>query len=76
MTVLAKWAVKNPQLFGALLGAVIGLVIGVIIDLVFFHAFVRGLVIGFVIGGVLSWWQYRMIMARAGKLLLGRASPL
>jgi hypothetical protein len=76
MNGLAKWAVKNPQLFGAILGAVIGLVIGVIIDLLFFQAFVRGLVIGFVIGGVLGWWQYKMIMARAGKLLLGRASPL
>ena len=76
MARLMQAAVKNPQIFGAVVGAVIGLVVGLIIDLVFFHHYARGLVFGFVIGGVVGWWQYKMIAARAAKFLLRRASPL
>jgi len=76
MARLMQAAIKNPQLFGAVVGAVIGLIVGLIIDLVFFHHYVRGLVFGFVIGGALGWWQHKMIAARAAKFLLGRVLPL
>ena len=64
MAQIARFAVKNPKVFAAIIGAVIGLIVGLIIDAVLFHAFVRGLVLGAVIGGALGWWQHKLTSLR------------
>lgn len=78
MARLVQAAVKNPQIFGAVIGAVLGLIVGLIVDVVLFHhlSLVRAAVIGLVIGGGLGWWQHKLIAARASKFLLRRLSPL